>query len=135
VLVKFTANWCANSQYVEATVFHDHATLDELRHRGVLMLKADLTSRAAPGWLLLKSLNPSGGIPLTAVYLPGRDQPRRLESIYTSSTLLDVLDRDATTDSRKESIESRGRDFDPTAHAAVAAIPHSGQRSSVARRS
>jgi thiol:disulfide interchange protein DsbD len=96
VVVKFTANWCANCQYVEASVFHDEATLKELRRRGVRMIKADLTSSTAPGWVLLKSLNPSGGIPLTAVYLPGHEQPIRLESIYTSSTLMSALDENST---------------------------------------
>jgi thiol:disulfide interchange protein len=91
VLVKFTAAWCANCQYVEQTVFTDQATLDLLKDRKVVMIKADLTRSEASGWPLLKKLNPSGGIPLTAIYSPGSDEPIQLTSIYTTADLIDAL--------------------------------------------
>jgi len=91
VLVKFTANWCANCQYIEATVFRDKSTLTAIEAGNVLPLKADLTLEDAPGSGLLKSLNPTGGIPLTAIYLPGSNEPVQLDSIYTTETLLSSL--------------------------------------------
>jgi thiol:disulfide interchange protein DsbD len=90
VLVDFTANWCLNCKYVESTVYHDPRTLNALRHLGVVTMKADLTDHDAPGWELRNQLG-SEGIPYTAVYLPDAAQPVGLASIYTTDTLLNVL--------------------------------------------
>jgi thiol:disulfide interchange protein len=90
-LVKFTAKWCANCQYVEATVFTDPAALSALRDHDVEMLKADLTKSEAPGSDLLNELNPGGGIPLTAIYSPLREQPYILKSVYRTPALLSAL--------------------------------------------
>ena len=90
VLVKFTANWCATCQYIEGTVFTDATVWDELHRKGVTTLKADF-SEDNPEAEALLTLNPSGGIPLTAVYFPGRERPEVLASVYTSDTLLGVL--------------------------------------------
>ncbi len=93
VMVEFTAKWCANCQYVEATVFHDEAIEAALTTRKVVLLRADLTTEDAPGWELLRKLNPSGGIPLTAIYSPKQNDPALLASIYTKQTLIDTLVR------------------------------------------
>lgn len=90
VVVKFTASWCANCQVIEATVFKNDETLATLRDRGVFLIKADLTKSSAPGWSRLNALGQTG-IPLTAVYLPGRDQPVLLDSLYTTADLLRTL--------------------------------------------
>ncbi len=68
VLIKFTANWCATCQVIEATVFHDPSVWEAMRKNNVVALKADFTGDNPEGTLLLKKLIPSGGIPLTAVY-------------------------------------------------------------------
>jgi thiol:disulfide interchange protein DsbD len=91
VIVKFTADWCGNCQYVEGTVYTDKRTLDAIKHDQVVMIKADLTTRTAAGWNLLRSLHPVGAIPFTAVYLPGNSEPQKLAGIYTTDDLLDVL--------------------------------------------
>jgi thiol:disulfide interchange protein DsbD len=91
VLVKFTANWCGNCQLIEATVYRDATAVSALKTGHILALKADLTLNNAPGSDLLKTLNPSGGIPLTAIYLPGKTDPVQLTSIYTTDQLLAVL--------------------------------------------
>jgi thiol:disulfide interchange protein DsbD len=98
VLVKFTANWCLNCQYIERTVFHDKATAAALDRHGVVTVKADLTAEDAPGWPRLKSLSATGGIPLTAIYLPGQEKPIVIDSVYTSGTLVHTLDQ---VDSKK----------------------------------
>lgn len=91
-VVKFTATWCANCQTIEATVYVDDRTVEEVKRRGVTMMKADLTEKAAAGWPLLRSLHPVGAIPFTAVYLPGESEPRRLAGIYTTEDLINALD-------------------------------------------
>jgi thiol:disulfide interchange protein len=92
VLVKFTANWCATCQVVESRVFGDQRVWQALAEADVLTLKADLTSSNPPAKALLLSLNPTGGIPLTAVYSPKWPEPAVLESLYTSQTLLRTIE-------------------------------------------
>ena len=92
VLVKFTANWCANCQMVERTVFGTQEQVDAWASDfDVALIKADLSADDAPGWPLLSELNPARAIPFTAVYLPGEDQPRALPGIYGSDDLRAVL--------------------------------------------
>jgi thiol:disulfide interchange protein DsbD len=93
VLVKFTANWCMNCKFIEGTVYHDARALAALREHDVVTLKADLTAPQAPGSKRLMELEPTGGIPLTAIYAPGYDQPILISSVYTTSTLVQTLDQ------------------------------------------
>lgn len=91
VLVKFTADWCANCQTIELTVFGSEDTVKWLREHNVVAIKADLTHQSAEGWPLLRSLNPVGAIPLTAVWRPGESAPRILTGIYSSDDLKDAI--------------------------------------------
>jgi thiol:disulfide interchange protein DsbD len=92
VLVKFTANWCASCQYIEGTVFQNATVWNALHDRHVVTLKVDLTEESAPGKDLLLQLNPAGGIPLTAIFAPGKD-PVVLASVYDSDELLATLNQ------------------------------------------
>lgn len=90
-LVKFTANWCATCQVVEGTVFRNARVWAAMKEQGVTPIKVDLTAPDSPGKPLLLSLNPAGGIPLTAIYSPRLKEPILLESMYTADTLLEAL--------------------------------------------
>lgn len=92
ILVKFTANWCGSCQYIEGTVFTDPAVWNTLHQKNVVTLKADFTTDNPEAQKLLLALNPTGGIPLTAIYRPAADHPVLLSSVYTTRTLLDLLD-------------------------------------------
>jgi thiol:disulfide interchange protein DsbD len=93
ILVKFTANWCGTCQYIEGTVFTDARVLQALKQRDVTPLKVDFSDNDdAPGKQLLLKLNPAGGIPLTAIFAPGKTDPVVLSSVYSSSELLEALD-------------------------------------------
>jgi thiol:disulfide interchange protein len=87
VFVKFTADWCANCQTVELTVFGDMETVKWLREHNVEPIKADLTKDNAEGWPLLTQVSPVGAIPITAVWRPGDEKPRVLSGIYSSEDL------------------------------------------------
>ena len=90
-LVKFTADWCANCQTIEARVFGTQAQMDAWRDAGLTLVKADLTKPDAAGWGLLAELNPAKAIPFTAVYLPGEASPRALPGIYGADDLRAAL--------------------------------------------
>jgi thiol:disulfide interchange protein len=92
VLVKFTANWCSTCQVIEGTVFRDSDVWQTLKDRNFAVMKVDFsTSEDVPGHDLLLKLNPAGGIPLTAIYFPGRNDPVVLASVYSSKELLDAV--------------------------------------------
>lgn len=89
VVVDFTATWCGNCQALEATVFIDPEIVKAVREKNVLALRADLTAADAPGWKLLRELNPVGAIPLTVVYENGK--PTQLAGLYSRGDLLQAL--------------------------------------------
>jgi thiol:disulfide interchange protein DsbD len=91
VVIDFTAVWCGNCHYLEATALHDSDVVDAVHKRGIVMLQADVTNADAAGIPLLGKLNPVGSIPLTAVYLPNIPDPRLLDGIYSSDDLVDAL--------------------------------------------
>ncbi len=94
VLVKFTANWCGSCQYIEGTVFRDAKVWDALKQHHVTALKVDFSDDSeAAGKQLLVSINPSGGIPVTAIYGAGKGPPIVLSSVYSSGELLTALDQ------------------------------------------
>jgi thiol:disulfide interchange protein DsbD len=93
VLVEFTANWCPNCLSIEASVYHDPRTAEELHRDNVILLRADLSDENAAGWPMVYELNPGGGIPLTAIYGPHAETPITLTSLYTTQNLIDALDR------------------------------------------
>jgi thiol:disulfide interchange protein len=91
VFVEFTADWCGNCHWLEATVINDPSIADLLRRHGAVMLKADLTRDDAPALPLLGQLSAVGGIPLSALYPPGADDPIILTGIYSRSELRDAI--------------------------------------------
>jgi thiol:disulfide interchange protein DsbD len=92
VLVEFTADWCANCQYVEASVLKNRKVVNAVKQHDVVMLKADVTSGDAPGRPLLEQLNPAGSIPLTVIYAPNHPTPIELTGIYSTDDLVRALD-------------------------------------------
>jgi len=99
VLVEFTANWCGNCQWLEGHVYTNPQTAKAIHDHQVILLRADLTSDNPQGWDAVNRLNPGGGIPLTAIYAPPKnqqdqqDQPITLSSLYSVRNLIDALDQ------------------------------------------
>ncbi len=95
VLVKFTANWCQTCQWIEGNVYTQGDVWRALNDRNVHAIKADLTDLTDDPQLdprpLLTQLNPAGGIPLTAIFAPGRREPIVLSSLYSEQDLLAAL--------------------------------------------
>jgi thiol:disulfide interchange protein len=91
VILKFTADWCVNCHVVERVVFGNADTLQALRDRGTILMKADLTDEAAPGWDLLRQMNPARSIPFTAVWNANASEASTLVGIYSSNDLLTTL--------------------------------------------
>jgi thiol:disulfide interchange protein len=97
-LVEFTADWCGNCKFLEATVLNNRGVAEYLKSQQTVMVKADMTHADAPGRFLLKELNPVGSIPLTAVYSPKLEGPIVLNGLYSRQDLKDAIARAATGD-------------------------------------
>ncbi len=90
VMVDFTADWCPNCKFNEATVFESEAVQKLINEKGVLMLKADLTS-AGPYTSMMERLRDQLGarsIPFVA-FFPG-DDPLRPHTRLDIVTVKDI---------------------------------------------
>ena len=92
VMVKFTADWCANCHYLDATVYADDAVVDAVESSGAVAIKADLSDESAVGWALLREVSPVGAIPITAVWPAGADRPAVLTGLHSEEELIAALD-------------------------------------------
>ena len=91
VVVDWTAAWCANCHYLEATVLNSKPVQQAFEGRNALLLKADVTADAPAEWALLKKLG-FQSIPVTAVFSPDHpENPAVLPDLYTRSHLLQAL--------------------------------------------
>jgi thiol:disulfide interchange protein DsbD len=93
VLIDFTADWCLNCHTLEALTLNNGDVVTTVLAEKVLMLKADVTHGTEAAVPLKNKLLPAGEIPLTAVYVPGRNEPTLLKGIYSVGEWLKVLPR------------------------------------------
>lgn len=91
VVLDFTADWCLNCKALEAAVLNVDPVRPVLFGEGVVAVKADLTSKSAPGWARLRSLNRTG-IPTLAILGPGLEEPL-VYNTYTSQTVLSAIEQ------------------------------------------
>jgi thiol:disulfide interchange protein DsbD len=93
--VDFTARWCATCQSNKAVVFSSQKVRDALRAHGVVLLKADWTSRDAQITEELAAFHRSA-VPFDLIYAPGRADPILLPELLTPDIVLDALAQAAT---------------------------------------
>lgn len=93
VVLKFTAKWCTNCHVIEKTILNVNPARDALNARNVVPMKVDLTLETnEEGWTKLREISGGSGIPLTAIYLPGEDEPVIFRSFYGGDALIEVLE-------------------------------------------
>ena len=92
VLVKFTASWCGTCWLVDARVYDSEATAGELRRRGVLAIKADVTRESYPAAKMLSQDLKEPGPPVTLIYGPKLKDPIRLYGVFSPTELFEALD-------------------------------------------
>lgn len=91
VVVKFTASWCINCDVLEKTVHASDDVRAILHSPDLAIFKHDLSGDNVVGWGELEKLG-GGGIPVTAIYHPGVEEPTVLRSFYTKKALLDAIE-------------------------------------------
>ena len=90
VFVDFTAAWCVSCQYNKRSTLARSEVLAAFKTQRVLLLRADWTRRDATITAELTRLGRSG-VPVYAVYLPGRSEPRLLNEILSVPEVLQAL--------------------------------------------
>ena len=92
MLLEFTANWCPNCKFMEATVLTDERMRKLQARYGMELVRVDLTNANAYAVRLLDALG-SKSIPLTALFSAGEDanQPLVLRDVYSARTLEQAL--------------------------------------------
>lgn len=87
MVVEFTADWCPNCKFVEATVFTEERLKSLRAAYDVDFIRVDLTDANAHGTKLLEMLG-SRSIPLTALFPAGdrASQPTVLRDVFTGAS-------------------------------------------------
>jgi thiol:disulfide interchange protein len=92
VLIKFTADWCANCKTLDKRVYKDKEVAQLLDELGILAVEADTTLNEYPASIDLKEVyNEPGAVPLT-VYIAEDGSIIKLRGIYSKDDLLEVID-------------------------------------------
>lgn len=94
MLVEFTADWCPNCKFLEATVLSSAQMRAWQKKYGLELVKVDLTHPDEFADKLLNMLG-SKSIPLTAIFPRGENasRPLVLRDLYVSSALEDALSK------------------------------------------
>lgn len=104
MLVEFTADWCPNCKFLEATVLSDNNLHSWQKNYGLDLIRVDLTNPNPYGQRLLEMLG-SKSIPLTAIFAKGPNsfKPLVLRDIYGQQTLARALNSQLLPDNFSKS--------------------------------
>jgi len=91
VLIKFTADWCLSCQTVEKVVYSRKNISQLIEQKNVLAIKADTTERNLPATLALKNIYNEPGVPVSMLFVPGKEEPLRWHGILFASELKKTL--------------------------------------------
>jgi len=91
VLIKFTADWCWNCEVVDKIVYRRKDIAKLIEQKGVLAIKADTTLADYPAAIALKNKYEEPGVPVSILYIPGRQEPVRLTEIFFAKKLKGLL--------------------------------------------
>jgi thiol:disulfide interchange protein DsbD len=101
IVIDFTADWCINCKVIEALVLNKPDVQAALGSSGVVAMKADLTSRKAPGWAKMAELH-EVGIPLLAITGPGLPSPWK-SNAYSPAQVIATIKQARPAESRSAS--------------------------------
>ncbi|MEN9316793.1 MAG: hypothetical protein RIS35_3186, partial [Pseudomonadota bacterium] len=90
VFVDFTAAWCVSCQVNKKLVLERQSVVDEFARRGVVLLRADWTSRD-PAITRALAANGRSGVPLYLIHRPGSAAPTLLPEVLTPGIVLSAL--------------------------------------------
>ncbi len=89
VVIDFTASWCLTCKTEEKLVYDDPDVAEAMKARNVLAVRGDITTKDLPANPMLYEELKEPGVPVTVIFLPGKESPVRLHGIFSKSELLD----------------------------------------------
>jgi len=92
VLIKFTADWCLSCQAVDGIVYSREDVAKLIEERGVLAIKADTTVKDYPATLALKNVYNEPGVPVSMLFVPGKNKPVRWRNMSFADELKAFLE-------------------------------------------
>jgi len=93
VLIKFTADWCLSCQAVNGIVYSREDVAKLIEERKVLAIKADTTVKDYPATLALKNVYNEPGVPVSMLFVPGKDEPLRWRNMSFADELKAFLEK------------------------------------------
>jgi thiol:disulfide interchange protein len=93
VLVKFTADWCLSCQAVDRLVYSREDIAKLIEEKGILAIKADTTVRDYPATLALKNVYNEPGVPVSMLFVPGKNEPVRWRNMSFADELKALLEK------------------------------------------
>ena len=92
VLIDFTADWCTSCVLVDRAVYQRKDIANLIEEKGVLAIKGDTTRQDQPATLALKKEYNEPGVPVTILWLPGREEPVRIHEVFFAEKLKEALE-------------------------------------------
>lgn len=92
VLIKFTAGWCASCKAVDFVVYSRKDIAQLIGRKNVLAIKADTTANDYPATLALKNKYNEPGVPVSILYLPGKESSVRWRGKFFADELKALLE-------------------------------------------
>ena len=92
VLIKFTADWCLSCQTVQKVVYSRKDIADLIKRKNVLAIKADTTEKEFPATIALENIYNEPGVPVTMLFVPGKEEPYRWRGILFAGELKKQLE-------------------------------------------
>ena len=94
IVLKFTADWCANCKIVDKNVFQQPDVAALLEQKGVVAIKADTTLATYPAATDLNTVfGEAGSVPLTVVMNPKDRSMVKLRGIFTPEEFSQALNQ------------------------------------------
>jgi len=93
VLIKFTADWCLSCQAVDRIVYSRSDIAKLIEEKDVLAIKADTTVKDYPATFALKNIYNEPGVPVTMLFVPGKNEPVRWRNMSFADELKTFLEK------------------------------------------
>jgi len=93
VLIKFTAGWCTNCEFIDRVVYKRKDIAKLIEEKGVLAVKADTTEKGFPATLALRNVYKEPGVPVSMLFVPGEKGPVRWRGILFADELKKSLEK------------------------------------------
>lgn len=93
VLIEFTAGWCTNCEFVDRMIYQRRDIAKLIEQKGVLAIRANTTEKDFPATLALKNVYNEPGVPVSMLFVPGRDEPIRWRGMLFANELKKSLEK------------------------------------------